>query len=243
MLSTLQNNHNLLSNVTFPVMYTGQYTLTDFGRSFADDFSQKAGIEIVLCSCFIVRNNMSISIHARGLDFRNTSQIISINASLTGDTERLCPIVSKALSSLINCDTSGKYSNAINDILTVDFRLYDYNACMREAFFSSHLFAKTERDARLLFADSVFIIRYCGNNQYYLIFETDRMFEEYNANGTALSIAEEVNRIIAAKDYLKVFENNMPKAIITSDEEIKRSGRIMGIMRNNPAFDSWFGRS
>ncbi|MBP5270736.1 MAG: hypothetical protein ILO42_07250 [Clostridia bacterium] len=229
---------NLLSNVEFPLSYTDSYALTDLGRSFAENFSERTGIDTVLCSCFIVRKVLSLSIHARGLDFGDSGLILNVNLSLSKDSGRLCPIVSDALSALAECDATGGISNALSGVSAVDLSLYDYGACMRDAFFASHLFADIEAEARALYPDCKFLIRLCGSGRYYLIFETDKALEQYDRIGTAGQIARSIEKLTAAKDYLSAFRNEPPKPVITCYEELKRTGGIMGIMRNNPAFDS-----
>ncbi len=71
---------------------------------------------------------------------------------------------------------------------------------------------------------------------YYLIFDDESSKELANNEGTIPQITDYIFSLCKQNDPLHIFDDNSVNPIITSKEEIRRSGSAMGVMRENPDF-------
>ena len=152
----------------------------------------------------------------------------------------LCPIIPTLIGWLNESFYIGpcsKYAEIEYD--TVSLPLVDYDSVMRNAFFESDYFVQLEKSIKEKYSSLDFIIRWKEDEYYYLIFKNDSDLKEEN-HQLIDSITKDINDKITEMDRLQVFKNCHPMAIITSYERLKQDGRVMGIMRNNTRFDSFF---
>lgn len=118
--------------------------------------------------------------------------------------------------------------------------VYDYKCMAANLYFHVNI-VEIDRKARQAFPNSRFHIRFCRSEHdehYYLIFDDESSKERADKKGMISKITDYIFSLCKKNDPLHIFDDNSVNPIITSKEEIKRSGSAMGIMRENPDFDT-----
>lgn len=116
----------------------------------------------------------------------------------------------------------------------------NYKSVSVNIYFNVNI-AELDRKTRQAFPNIRFHLRFCMScrmEHYYLIFDDLSGKERADTDGTTLKIVDFVFSLCEQNDPLHIFYDNEVTPIITTKEEIIKKGMAMGIMRNNPGFET-----
>ena len=242
-MNIIHKNANLeMTNFSFPYTYSERSPFSIPLELFVNGVNEKYGIRIMQAQVMLSPSRKEVYFHLleRGISCkRNMGTILGLNMRMDAFSCNICPFIPELIKllhdSLIESGLYCEYANMEYDFAS--FTLIDYDAVMRIAFFESDYFVQLEKSIKERYSFCDFILRWKEDESYYLIFKNNA---DLDNKSLIHSIIEDTNKRLLEMDFLHVFSNCNPIAIITSYDRLQQEGAIMGIMRNNTRFDSFF---
>jgi hypothetical protein len=224
------------------VHYEKDIQLTKLGELFQDKISQRLGFEVIASNIVVCGKNICCDIKEKGVSggmFGTVSRHEEKNiCCITDDVcrhvwEVFCECVEQlSLPQLMYYDEHQKIPYELH------VTIYDFVKRSRFGYFMDYA-VDIERALKKEYADLAFSFRINDDIQYYyLIFHT----EEDRKKAEEIYGIENMNLFVwnlcKKDDEYHVFDEPLPAPIVTTKQEVIKSGKAMGIMRNNLGFST-----
>ncbi len=108
------------------------------------------------------------------------------------------------------------------------------------AFFRSEKFPLVEQYVQKAFPNVNFVLRCACDADYYIIFRSQSEMEDALQSNLVGRIRESVTDACRAYDESGIFANLHAVPMVTSYEQLVKSGKTVEIEKNNPQFHLWF---
>ena len=125
------------------------------------------------------------------------------------------------------------------DNFSAKIMMSEFYSSARSAYFNLNI-AKINRMTQIKFSECCFYLRFSrdtGNpGYYYLIFSNVSSLEEAKEDEKLDAIIDYINSICISDDKLGIFKGYKAIPIVTDEDTLRREGKLMGIIRENPHF-------
>ena len=248
-----------LSNISNVITYETNIVLTEFGQVFNQKASQLLDCEIIAATTLIHtvndwingshyrENAFSLYLYERGIPF-----VPSIATAFgrvayyrCGDLRNISdPLAEKAIQamreSIDECHLPPLPTEIEGQPFRYQFVMTEFDQYSRFAYLSCNV-RFIEKELKKQYPDLSFLFR-TGEDfpPYYLIFETEADLKMAERKYGIENIERSVWEICKKNDPYHVFREPLSAPRITTNEELKKQGRIMGIMRNQYEDLGWF---
>lgn len=248
-----------LSNISSEITYETNIVLTELGQVFNQKASQLLGCRIIAALIHIHtindcingfrcrENSIGLNVLERGIPFVPSKTMAFGRVAfyecndLRNIGDSLYEKVIRALRDSINeCHLSPLPMEIAGRPFQCQIVMTDFDQYSRYAYIY-HNVHFIEKELKKQYPDISFLFR-SGEDfpPYYLIFETETDFKIAERKYGIENIKRSVWDICKKNDPYHVFREPLSAPSIITNEELKKEGRIMGIMRNQSNDLGWF---
>lgn len=243
-MKALLNRIYALSNSIMTVHFEKNIQYTELGKHFNKKLCHH-GINVVVSTFTASDEYISLNLKIRGITGGHFGRIASyIEDNIEDIHNPFCQIVfndfiesihEMNLPCILYYEKEGKHCAYKLSVSTMDF---NKRSCI--GFFMDNIVSIQNR-VREKFQNVSFIICFKDDDEYfyYLIFSDN---DEQNKAEKLYGIQNMINyvyEICKSEDEYGVFQSIYPKPIVTNKIDLRESGRVMSVLRDNPDLLNW----
>lgn len=226
-----------LSDSSLELHFEKNIQITELGKLFNEKLSQRLHFEVIASHLTVNSKRVYIYIKERGLEGKMFGIVFEKTENdLHHLTDPTCATVWNTLCesldalSLQGFNTTGKRE--------LSLEIYDFVKRSRFAYFTDNA-VYLEKKLKAEYPDVSFSFRVKDDIQYYyLIFLTDEDMRKATQKYGIENINHFVWELCKQDDPYHVFDQPLPLPVVSTKQEIIKSGAAMAIMRENLKFDT-----
>ena len=232
-----------LSNSSEEVHFEKDIQISPLGKLFNDKLTQRLRFEVVASNLMIGQDWISIVIKERGQEGGAFGSVFSYTENnILCMQNAICQCIWKALCESLTemcLEQLDLYVTPLNTITKkLRVTIYDFVRRSRFGFFMDHAVG-LENALKSKYSDVSFSFRVKDDIQYYyLIFLTDEDMRKATQKYGIENINHFVWELCKQDDPYHVFDQPLPLPVVSTKQEIIKSGAAMAIMRENLKFDT-----